>query len=266
MTERNYELDYAIASNVDQFNDPRDVRALTEPMQLEDGDGADDYVVHSASGRTYNVNTRYGRCSCFDCSENGNHCKHLRAVTFHQGLRPVPVAALFLDDVAAEVVAEENDVDADESEVDAYAEIQMTGVNGLEPRTKWVNRDGELVAESEPEPGDAIDAEREMVEDQEQQAAADGGDAEICGAETARGAPCQRKGDCPYHGDDGDESADDDDDLTIDVDADGDAETALADAATATDGGAVIETENADVLDRVLELADDRPLVVVITN
>lgn len=195
MKQRNYELDYAVASKVPPFNNPRDVRALTEPIVVEEGGSEDEWLVHSSSGRAYDVNTRLGRCSCYDYEENGEHCKHLRACCFLGGLRPISTQALFLDDIAREILNEDNEVDMTADDIEQVAEIRLTAGAGVEPRTKWVDSEGELVDESQPEAetevespesGDALDAEWQMVAENAQHAA-DGGtetEPDRCGAET----------------------------------------------------------------------------------
>jgi hypothetical protein len=75
--------------------DDRDLRALEECLTvLDDLDRAaahdDEYLVVSASGKEYLVNTTRGECECPDHEYRDVECKHLRRVAFATGERDVP--------------------------------------------------------------------------------------------------------------------------------------------------------------------------------
>jgi hypothetical protein len=79
----------------------RAVRALTEKMTvLPDTGRADDandlYLVVSASGSEYLVDSRGGRCDCPDAHHNlesDERCKHERRVNYATGQTPIPTWA-----------------------------------------------------------------------------------------------------------------------------------------------------------------------------
>ena len=73
----------------------RDVRTLTEHMsvlgRLGRVKGATDlYLVVSESESEYLVDARAGVCECPDHRHRDIRCKHLRAVAFATGARPIP--------------------------------------------------------------------------------------------------------------------------------------------------------------------------------
>ena len=285
MTRRNYALDFEIARRTDPLT-KRDVRALTQGHSISNAGGDGEFIVEShGSGNEYTVDLRRGACDCPDADSDGSTiCKHQRAAQFATGMRPIPTVALELDEIAVDVIRdpETNVVDLDA--VDDYTQIRLETDANVARTPRWATDDGEIVDAvatddaSEHATADEladIRAERELVHEQEpeQQAAADGGqDDEIarCGStDTASSEPCENPVSdaerCHLHRDDGDDVGQEQAEPEISVDASSDADAALANAAT--DGGAVIASENtSDVLDRVLEHADDRPIVVVVAN
>lgn len=71
--------------------DKRDRRALTECMTVLP-QGGDIYEVTTESGKSYQVDTRGGRCTCPDHEHRDAVCKHIRRAAFADGLRPIPPA------------------------------------------------------------------------------------------------------------------------------------------------------------------------------
>ena len=271
MSEK-YTADWCIATADDHLTDARQVRAVYDGIYVADRDGDGKYTAHSSSGRSYAVDVKRGDCECPDSqNRDGGLCKHCFAALYFTGCAPLPISVLDADEIVVDEITSDDGELTDLDLIDHYREVSLDGDDEIKA-IKWCD-DGELVGEqtgAEPEPpavGADLDAEREMVHEQEQQAAADGGD-EIarCGAECDDGTECRNPvGDadrCHLHR--ADDDVEQEPELEIDADASSDDATALANAAT--DGGAVIETANADVLDRVLELADDRPLIVVVAN
>jgi len=89
-------LETAATDDSDE-SDQRDTRALTECMTVlpETGQarGAPDlFVVVSASGREYLVDTREDACNCPDVMHRDpdGGCKHVRRVAFATGKRDIP--------------------------------------------------------------------------------------------------------------------------------------------------------------------------------
>jgi hypothetical protein len=74
--------------------DERDVRALTEPMDVyvddpATADGDHEVAVYNEGERRL-VNVDVGFCDCPDAHYRQAHCKHLRRVEFALGRRAVP--------------------------------------------------------------------------------------------------------------------------------------------------------------------------------
>ena len=124
----NYESAVQESSGIDL--DRRDVRALTEHMTVCEHVGrarrADDlYLVVSQSGYEYLVDVRQGRCECPDAehnlpTEDGRQtCKHVAAVTFTTGMRPLP-AGTDRDAINPQLVRAEH--------VDGHPTITAAGV------------------------------------------------------------------------------------------------------------------------------------------
>ncbi|MDS0477909.1 hypothetical protein [Natrinema sp. 1APR25-10V2] len=273
---RNYKFDWEIAERTEPLT-KRDVRALTQGHRVRNGGGDGAFVVESiASSNEYAVDLRRGACDCPDADgDGGTICKHQRAAQFATGMRPIPTDALRLDEIAVDVIRDgDNDV-VDLDAVDDYAQIRLETDDSVTRTPRWATDDGEIVetVQSEPKPpsvGAELDAEREMVErNAEERHALDGGESEpaTCGAQCRDGSDCENPvGDhdrCHLHRDDEPEQVQSEpaaDAIGLETD---DA-TALANAAT--DGGAVqIDADgDGDVLERVLAIADDRPIIVVV--
>lgn len=277
---RNYQLDFEISQRTDPLT-KRDIRALTQGHTVRNpaGCGDGEFIVEShGSGSEYTVDLRRGACDCPDADGDGSTiCKHQRAAQFATGARPIPPVALELDEIAVDVIRDGDNEIVDLDAVADYKHLALETDKTVTRRPRWATEDGEIVTASEPEPpeiGADIDAEREMVESQEQQAAADGGN-EIarCGAECGDGSACENPvGDadrCHLHRDETSEQAEPEQVPEPEIDASesaGDVSEAFANVAT-TDGGAVIETDGSpDVLDRVFERADGDVTVIVINQ
>ena len=103
-TNRNYAADHEKAAEYDL--DARDVRALTSVMSVLDEQdpriaGRDGrFLVISASGKEYEVDTNERTCTCPDFEHNlpienpdgsvRHSCKHIARCTYEAGQRPIP--------------------------------------------------------------------------------------------------------------------------------------------------------------------------------
>lgn len=257
-TMTNYELHHKIANELDGLNDGRDVRALTEDMVVEPvRDREHRFRVASESGRVYTVDTQLGACTCPDHSQRDNFCKHARRVIFEEGMRPIPDGVVQIPAIADELTDEGESVD-----------LELT-LDMPEP--------------TEPEPGADLDAERQMVEQQETTVAAtDGGNAddaddeEICGAACKDGSPCEWPIDeCPVdsHADRRGEALEDGTDAESDsqsVESDTDERVTSVGLAVA-DGGAggdkhAFEARVENVVHSAIKAAGENATVVVVVN
>ncbi len=160
----------------EQTLDPRDVRALTEELTVLEHighvRGADEmYLVVSASGKEYTVDVVEGACTCPDFEHNlplerpdgttRHTCKHLAAVTYTTGLRPIPAW------VDPEAICD-----------------QLLEAHHVDGSPRFAG-------------GDAIEDDLEAMDDAVDRVAPD---YDRCGAETQDGSPCRiAAGRCPHH-------------------------------------------------------------------
>lgn len=245
----NYQLTHAVADEIENLNDGRDVRALTESMDVQK---VDDHKYRVESGSTYTVDTQLGACTCPDHAQRNVHCKHLRRVTYVTGMRPIPVEA---------------------NEIPEVSEALSEGKERLELTVVPPAPEPE-----EPEIGADLEAERRLVESQEPHASAatDGGQTqdeaaadEICGAECKDGTPCEWPlEDCPVESHAGRRGeALDDGETGAEAGQDGqDGEVRSVGVAYADGGDQAFEADVGRVIQSAIDAADEGSTVVIVLN
>jgi len=267
---RNYKLDWLIANEVEPLS-KRDVRALTQGHRISNGGGDGEFVVESlASGSSYHVDLRRGACDCPDADGDGSTiCKHQRAAQFATGMRPIPPTALRLDEIAVDVIRDGDNNVVDLNAVDDYKQIRLETDSSVDRMPRWATEDGEIVSvdlepAAEPDPVE-IERGREIVAENSQQPAADGG--ETCGStDTVTSEPCENpvsgRERCHLHRESDDAPEPEQAQQST---ADADAVGLVADGGLEHDhSDETISETLASVLDELN--TDDRPIIVVVGN